>query len=262
MKKILLSMLMVASVSPIVVSCSTNTKEFTDKNLNKNINVTKVIKTFGLNDVNATINDPSYTKEQFINDYKAINTQSNDYYDKISKVINKNWMFLISNIDSFTIEQNLKNKWFLYEETDKIKYNPLYKHSLGIITIKNENQIPHAHIKFPDRVLPFKTISGVSRVFKSRITNQKTIYITYGKLLIKLSLINGKINIDPYFLYFIPLAINPNKKFHNTSIKEKDEFDIIERYLNNKKIDEYILSEFTDKGINEVGTPTNVYLKL
>ncbi|WBP84319.1 hypothetical protein [Mycoplasmopsis edwardii] len=262
MKKLLWSLSsFIAAPIVFVTSCSNEKQEVKgkDENLEQDTNVKMVLKAFDIADFNVTVNQNNLKWSEFKDEFNKLDISSPSYNKEFQKLLQKNWALLIANAKLFNVAQIPNNKWYLHPESENAAYNPLYKHSIGLVKIQDEKAVQHAHITFPSTVKVFTLASGVSKPFTSEKDGNKSVYVSFNKMLFRLYLVDRKINVDSEILYFLN-ATNVTPR----AISSEQDFLIIQRYINPKPSDitQTLLTEFTDKFIYEIGVPARAYLKL
>ncbi|UWD34579.1 hypothetical protein [Mesomycoplasma molare] len=230
-----------------------------DEGNENNKNVIEIAKKLEIQDISKSIYDKKIKWDNFVSEFNNLNIESKTYFSDFEKLINKNWVLFISNLDYFRFKQQPNNKWFLHKETEEAKYSNFYKHNIGL-TKNDEESLPHhTHVKFPTNLLnsrTFKTLSYTSKKFISEKTGNPSIYVSFGRIVINFEKRNDKIYISPNFLYFVN-----NKGSYSGSLDE-ELLDIVIGILNipeNGFSQE--LSNIIDRTTKEIGYPANLFLE-
>ncbi|UWV80100.1 hypothetical protein NW072_03220 [Mycoplasmopsis felis] len=253
MKKVWINLLLLSILPISIISC--NNKE-TQKDYKNDLTVNEVLKKFQLN---IESQEPKLSFDKFKEEYQKLNINDSEFNIQVSKLLSNNWVWFLSNIKLFGAEQKNKTDWFLFPEKEEAKHSRLFKRALGLDKIENENSIPHSHISFPKVLrIDFSKFTSISDVLIDTKDNQKILFITFGRTIIKLKLINNKIIVDSDF-YFI---IRQNKEGNNIPSNKLIENEILQTIFNTdiNLIDQKFIDQYEDKITAEYGIPSKVYL--
>ncbi|QKT05268.1 hypothetical protein [Mycoplasma sp. OR1901] len=160
------------------------------------------------------INLNSVEKQLDWNEFKEEYMKVQFDEQKSSEFLSSNWVTFIANLTNFYAKSYPKtsenNGWFLFPDTEKGKHTKLYIHVLGIVPQETFSKT-HSHIQIPNKDIKLNsslTNFSSSAMINEENNDEKVIFLTKKRTVIKITESQGKIKILSPSYTFLPQDIN------------------------------------------------------